>query len=45
MHYYCAECGGEITTADDLITINVDGHAKAAHRVCPVRTTKQQLKK
>lgn len=33
--YACALCGGGITTADDLITVNVDGHGKAAHRVCP----------
>lgn len=37
--YTCANCPGEITVADsargDLITVNIDAHAKAAHRVCP----------
>lgn len=37
--YKCAKCPGEITVADNvgggLITVNVGGHAKAAHRVCP----------
>lgn len=38
--YFCANCGGEITVADNfigggLITVNVNGHAKAAHRECP----------
>jgi hypothetical protein len=39
--YRCAECGGEITVRDNagggLITVNVDGHARAAHRACPPR--------
>lgn len=38
--YQCAICPGEITVADNigggLITVNMGGHAKAAHRVCPV---------
>lgn len=33
--YHCALCGGEISVTDDLITVNVNGHAKAAHRECP----------
>jgi hypothetical protein len=37
--FACAACGGPITVADNanggLVSINVDGHAKAAHRVCP----------
>lgn len=37
--YRCPNCDGEVTVQDnlngDLITVNVDGHAKAAHRVCP----------
>lgn len=37
--YTCALCPGEITVVDsargDLITVNIDGHAKAAHRICP----------
>lgn len=37
--YGCALCGGSITTADSvagrLVTVNIDGHAKAAHRDCP----------
>lgn len=37
--YKCANCPVEITVADNigggLITVNVGGHAKAAHRVCP----------
>lgn len=33
--YHCAECGGQVTVSDDLITVNVDGHAKPAHRTCP----------
>lgn len=32
--YRCAECGEGITTADDLITVSVSGHAKPAHREC-----------
>lgn len=39
MTYQCANCPGEITVADNanggLVSVNVDGHAKAAHRVCP----------
>lgn len=41
--YECANCTGEITVADNisggLITVNVGGHAKAAHRVCPTGTS------
>lgn len=33
--YYCANCSTPLSTKDDLITINVDGHARAAHRDCP----------
>jgi hypothetical protein len=37
--YTCANCGGEISVKDNLngglISINVEGHAKPAHRVCP----------
>lgn len=33
--YRCVECGGGISTADDLVTVNVNGHAKPAHRTCP----------
>lgn len=33
--YRCVECGAGITTADDLVTVNVLGHGKAAHRTCP----------
>lgn len=33
--YSCATCGLHVTTADDLITVNVDGHARPAHRTCP----------
>lgn len=35
----CVNCGGTITAADsmkgDLVTVNVDGQSRAAHRVCP----------
>lgn len=39
----CANCGGPLTVADNflpdgsrgLITVNVGGHAKPAHRTCP----------
>jgi hypothetical protein len=35
----CALCGGPLTVLDNinsgLISVNVDGHARAAHRVCP----------
>lgn len=37
MHNYeCAECGASIRITDDLVTVNVFGHAKAAHRTCPI---------
>lgn len=43
--YACAECGGPITTKDaaqgQLMTINVEGHGKAAHRVCPTKPEEQ----
>lgn len=36
--YVCANCGGPITVKDNvsggLITVNVDGHARPAHRTC-----------
>lgn len=38
----CALCGGPLTVLDNinsgLIGVNVDGHAKAAHRTCPSPT-------
>lgn len=41
--YACAECGGPLTVADNfnggLITVNVGGHAKPAHRICPTDTS------
>lgn len=37
--YPCANCKASLTVADningDLITVNVDGHARPAHRTCP----------
>lgn len=37
--YACANCGGPITVKDNagggLISVNVDGHARPAHRTCP----------
>jgi hypothetical protein len=37
--YPCANCKGSLAVADNinggLITVNVNGHAKAAHRTCP----------
>lgn len=37
--YRCANCPGEITVVDnadgELISVNIDGHAKPAHRACP----------
>lgn len=33
--YRCAECCGPIAAHDDLVTVNIDGHARAAHRNCP----------
>lgn len=39
MRHDCVNCGGEITAEDNsegaLVTVNVDGHARAAHRTCP----------
>jgi hypothetical protein len=44
--YACALCGGSITVADSaagrLVTVNVDGHAKAAHRKCPTANSEVQ---
>lgn len=41
--YPCANgCSTPLTVADNanggLVTVNIDGHAKPAHRVCPVPT-------
>lgn len=41
--YECALCGGSLTVADNyggggLIMVNVEGHAKPAHRSCPAVT-------
>lgn len=33
--YSCITCTGTITTADDLITVNVNGRSRPAHRECP----------
>lgn len=33
--YDCALCDDPLYVGSDMITVSVDGHAKAAHRVCP----------
>lgn len=37
--YSCANCSGELTTASDMVTVNVEGRARAAHRTCPKGAT------